>query len=409
MSAKKKVVHTPYPPTQSTTPQKLGGPTNNTKNSMSEAETMARVAAAATAAVAAGMTLTGRKEFRRHIQEEEVEIMLSDRLVEGCVLMEKSCPACVTPLLKQMDGLLEPDQLGDNSLKRGKSHETSKSNQTLTPINGVPFCVACQAHVVTSPDEIQKVEEQKQSLKDMVLTALALEDEPLFVCNGTPADREMLKEMDDDLEEEQGYEVIKPEQWKVVASVSSSISKASSSERSKKTYKSMLSTKSQKKRSNRLNFEVADDGEVEIVRARSSFSNTPNALDSKTSRKTDTSLNQASIKESVGEEAVQSEQRQDENAEKKSESPDVKEEAVEDGMVEQKDNSTPHEDEHEGEIVITPDLVDKTPEGSTNNSTASSIAEIDVKKECSVDHEDLTADIITINESDDEWLSYEEK
>ena len=356
---------------------------------MSEDKAMARVAAVATAAVAAGMSPTSRKALCRHVQEEEIEIMLSDRLVEGCVLLDKSCPACVTPLLKQIDAL-EPDLSGDNSLKKGKSHESSKSNKSLTPIDGVPFCVACQAHVVTSMDEIDKVEEQKETLKDMVLTALALEDEPLFVCSETPADREMLTAMDDCYVEEQGYEVIRPEQWRSDPSVRSRISKASPSNRSKNSSTSMVSTtmvstKSQKSQTKRLNFEVANGGEVEIVRARSSFSNTPKNHGSKTS-------------ESIAE------PRENKNVEKESESAAVKEAAVE-----QKVDSLPEEDEHEKEITMTPGLVDKTPEGSTSNSAAGSIAEIDVKKESSVDHEDLTADLLSSNESEDEWLSYEEK
>ena len=369
---------------------------------MSEAETMAQVAAAATAAaaaaVAAGMSPMGRKSSCRHVEEEEVEIMLSDRLVEGCVLLDKSCPACVTPLLKQMDGF-EADTSGDNSLKKGKSRESSKSNQTLTPIDGVPFCVACQAHVVTSTDEVDKVETQKHNLKDMVLTALALDDEPLFGCSRTRADRELLKEMDEDAEE-QRYELIKPEEWGIDdVSIPSRISKVSSSQRSKSASKSAFSKKSQKKRSSRLDLEVASDGEVEIVRARSSISSTPKIRDSKSSLMTETMLKQkTSIKEPSS------------DVGKTSDSPYGREPADEDGAVEQNGNERCfQDDDDEKEIIVTPGLVDKTPEASKNDSSASSIAEIDVKKLSSVDHEDLTADIITVNESEDEILSYEEK
>ena len=63
----------------------------------------------------------------------------------------------------------------------------------------------------------------------------------------------------------------------------------------------------------------------------------------------------------------------------------------------------------EKEIVVRSDLVDKTPGNKDGESPAGSIGEIDVKKECSVDAEELTADFLTIAESEDELLSYEEK
>ena len=354
------------------------------------------MANAASAVVSAGMSPSGRLNMCRHLQENEIEELLSDRLVDGCVLMDRSCPACVTPLLKQVDELV-PYPGDDASLKRGKSRDTTKSNQSLTPIEGVPFCVACQAHVVTSSDEIDKVEEQKQSLKDLVLTALALEDEPMFVCHGNPYGQAILQQ----IEEEQGYEVIRPEQWREDPSVRSRLSKksASGSKKSSKSAGSLTSTLSQKNRMKRLAFEFADDGDVEIVRAQSSFAVTPKESLSQTSRKTNRSfkMEQISIKEEV------EEKREDENA---TENPRSEKQEV----AEKDENVHEHDDEcHEKEITITPDLVDKTPGSGTRGSPASSIAEIDVKRECSVDAEELTADFLTFAESEDEWLSYEEK
>lgn len=330
------------------------------------------MATAASAAVSVGMSPSGRTSLSRDIPETEIEELISDQLVGGCVLMDKSCPACVTPLLKQMDELpVEPHD--DASLKKGKSKDTTKSSLSLVPIDGVPFCVACQAHVVTCNDEVEKVEKQKQTLQDMVLTALALEDEPLFVC-GNPTRQALLEEM---------VEEAKPSSKK--------------------------STKSQTIRRKRLEFEFADGGDVEVVRAKSSFSTTPKQSFSQTSRKTGRSIRsmQASIQE------VAEEQREDENVTKeKGGKTDVKKqgETLEGDGTGVETRIVAHDEEcHEMEITITPDLVDKTPESGKSNSPASSIEEIDVNRDCSVDAEELTADFLTLAESEDEWLSYEEK
>ena len=391
------------------------------KRSMSAEFANAMVAAASSVVAATATSVgksvsSGRMSLNRNLPEVEIEELISDQLVDGCVLMDKSCPACVTPLLKHVDSL--PVDLNDeNSLKKGKSRDTTKSALSLTPIDGVPFCVACQAHVVTSSDEIDKVEEKKQSLKDLVLTALALEDEPLFICSENPSRHALLEAMDD---EEQGYEVIRPEQWRDDPSVRSRLSKKSASHTSKKSAissKSLRSTQSQKRRMKRLAFEFADDGDVEIVRAGSV---TPKESISQTSRKSNLSIKveHASIKEEEAEE-----QREDENVKEKEEKAksigkeqevdkvETKEDSVreEDGSA-KKETAVEHdEDSQEKEIKITPDLVDKTPASRKSNTPASSISEIDVKRECSVDAEELTADFLTFADSEDEWLSYEEK
>ena len=380
------------------------------------ANAMANAATSVVAATAASIGSSGRLSLNRNLPESEVEELISDQLVGGCVLMDKSCPACVTPLLKHVDTWTV--ELNDeNSLKNGKSRDTTKSALSLTPIDGVPFCVACQAHVVTSSDEIDKVEEKKQSLKDFVLTALALDDEPLFICSENTSRHGLLQEMEG---EEQGYEVIRPEQWRDDPSVRSRLSNKSASRTSKKSAvssKSLRSTPSQKRRMKRLAFEFADDGDVEILRARSV---TPKESISQTSRKSNLSIKveQPSIKEEEVEE-----QREDDNVkeeegttksigkEEEGSKAEVKEGSVrnEEGSA-KKESAVDHDaDCHEKEITITPDLVDKTPASGKNNTPASSISEIDVKRECSVDAEELTADFLTFAESEDELLSYEEK
>lgn len=110
--------------------------------------------------------------------EEHVERLLSERLVDGYLLLEKACPACATPLVKREAGW-SPRSLGSRSARQQPMHgpssnfEGTKSCDNLTygagidsvayespiqPIAGVPFCVSCQAHVVTNADEVVVLE-----------------------------------------------------------------------------------------------------------------------------------------------------------------------------------------------------------------------------------------------------------
>ena len=96
--------------------------------------------------------------------EARIEQLLSEALMEGYVLLEKSCPhpKCATPLVKSnatetdgraVDKVLEPMLVPSQSFE-----------QPFKPIDGVPFCVSCQAHVVTQESEI-KILERCDSLK----------------------------------------------------------------------------------------------------------------------------------------------------------------------------------------------------------------------------------------------------
>ena len=97
-------------------------------------------------------------------------------------------------------------------------------------------------------------------------------------------------------------------------------------------------------------------------------------------------------------------------AEKEAEA--VEKVAEKDVIVEE--NSPEHADEvgvemkllEKEDIVVTHDLVDKTPDPSSTGS----FNEIDVKKESSVDAEELTADYYTVVESSEfDMIGYEEK
>jgi hypothetical protein len=187
------------------------------------------MAVAAAAAVADPVGVPASAALVGVMQEEIIEEMLSERLVDGCILLDKYCPSCVTPLLKQMDDLVLGEVADDNSLKVAKSQLTTKSAQSLKPVDGVPFCVGCQAHVVTSAMELDMLE--ANSAKEQFLTALALEDEPLFTCGAA---------RDTDDISQQGYEFVKS-----VAHEKREADSATSSP-SRRSSKSKLSVKSSK-------------------------------------------------------------------------------------------------------------------------------------------------------------------
>jgi Sjogren's syndrome/scleroderma autoantigen 1 (Autoantigen p27) len=101
--------------------------------------------------------------LRSPLNDEDLEIerLLSQKLLEGYVLMERSCPACATPLVKNHVGQDEDDAGRELSPFVVPSQSF---DQPFRPVNGVPFCVSCQAHVVTDESEIS-ILEQCDSLK----------------------------------------------------------------------------------------------------------------------------------------------------------------------------------------------------------------------------------------------------
>ncbi|GKY98004.1 hypothetical protein MPSEU_000758500 [Mayamaea pseudoterrestris] len=106
-----------------------------------------------------------------------VEQLLSEKLVQGYLLLEKACPSCATPLVKQQltntqtqqrqqqpHGIDQAMSLASSMESNGNSnHKTSK--QIVIPIAGVPFCVWCQAHVVTDQTEVRELESVSSRLK----------------------------------------------------------------------------------------------------------------------------------------------------------------------------------------------------------------------------------------------------
>jgi len=120
----------------------------------------------------------GREEA---ISDAKLEQLLSEKLMAGYVLMEITCPKCPTPLIKNHQ--IVPKMLSSSSYDE---HDTKKVvdkavllpaesfEQPFKPVNGVPFCVHCNSHVITQETEIAILEEC-DTLKDKGSIYVALE------------------------------------------------------------------------------------------------------------------------------------------------------------------------------------------------------------------------------------------
>jgi hypothetical protein len=310
---------------------------------------------------------------KKPVDEYEVEERLSERLVQGCMLLEASCPACVTPLVKQTDD----GPSDDNSLMMGQNRHGSKSRQYdhITPIEGVPFCVACPCHVITNPAEAEKVEQNLNNLNEKVLVTYEME-EPEY----TNKRRSLADDMSDVLSESQKRRGrgsgspttrLRARIWKAPSSVKSRKSKKSDSSGSHCKSKSSIPTGIE------LQLE-----ETEIEHLPSS--NNKKGLGSKSPKNnkngffqrispTSTAVEEEDNYTHNGKDVVEDEKRQEQNIKK----------------------------EHKKEQRCEDDV---------EASVCSKIDEINVQKYCSVDAEDLTtADVLTLVESEDEMVPFEEK
>ena len=88
------------------------------------------------------------------MDEARVEELLSEKLMGGYLLLDRACPRCLTPLVKQEEG----------------------RNDTIQPdinaaVPGVPFCVGCRAHVTTDEAHINTLQSHflSQALQGRVL------------------------------------------------------------------------------------------------------------------------------------------------------------------------------------------------------------------------------------------------
>lgn len=114
----------------------------------------------------------GQRAAHIAADEAQIELLLSEKLMDGYVLLEKSCPVCSTPLVKKSDD-------GDEG---GKAHHFSpimvpsgKFEAPFNPVEGVPFCVGCTSHVITQESDIS-ILERCDSLKNKGSILVALQD-----------------------------------------------------------------------------------------------------------------------------------------------------------------------------------------------------------------------------------------
>ena len=118
------------------------------------------------------------------IRDAKFEQLLSEKLMDGYVLMEATCPnpRCGLPLIKNND--VVPKSLSiddDDDLKRTNSNiehpvclPAESFEQPFQPVNGVPVCVGCNSHVITQEIEIAILEES-DALKDKGSVYVALQ------------------------------------------------------------------------------------------------------------------------------------------------------------------------------------------------------------------------------------------
>mmetsp|Transcript_52635 Transcript_52635/g.127579 ORF Transcript_52635/g.127579 Transcript_52635/m.127579 type:complete len:991 (+) Transcript_52635:182-3154(+) len=101
------------------------------------------------------------------IDDDRKEKLLTEKLLNGFVLLEDFCPACSTPLVKNAESTTTKDE--SQKRKMGEAEHFLVPNtsfeQPFRPVPGVPVCVVCNSHVITREDDIDLLE-RCDSLKD---------------------------------------------------------------------------------------------------------------------------------------------------------------------------------------------------------------------------------------------------
>lgn len=111
--------------------------------------------------------------------DKKVEQLLSEKLLEGYELVDSACPTCVTPLVKKkpLSMNFSPKSLQPVTKSKGTSPHMSISYQHVhpqpstsfvvasesfetpfSPVSGVPYCVLCEAHVVTHHSDMKALD-----------------------------------------------------------------------------------------------------------------------------------------------------------------------------------------------------------------------------------------------------------
>ena len=113
------------------------------------------------------------------INDARIEQMLSEKLMSGYVLMEATCPKCAVPLVKNHQMVPKSLSIDEHDAPKIAVDDpivlpSASFEQPFKPVDGVPMCVACDSHVITSEMEIA-ILEQDESLKDKGSIYVALE------------------------------------------------------------------------------------------------------------------------------------------------------------------------------------------------------------------------------------------
>lgn len=106
-------------------------------------------------------------------EDERIEQLLSERVLQGCVLLERPCPQCRTPLIQipSCKGNSEeehPDDEDDDNINSENDDQTpvlvpsftdtvSTEDSKFEPVPGIPYCVCCLAHVIRDRSQVSKL------------------------------------------------------------------------------------------------------------------------------------------------------------------------------------------------------------------------------------------------------------
>lgn len=83
--------------------------------------------------------------------EDRLEDLLSEKLMEGFELDETPCPECSTPLVKMKRN---PYGFDVKHLQAPVLIPNRNPGKPFEPMDDVPVCVSCNAHVVTNEHEV---------------------------------------------------------------------------------------------------------------------------------------------------------------------------------------------------------------------------------------------------------------
>jgi hypothetical protein len=138
--------------------------------------------------------------------EDQIENLLSEKLMQGYVLLEKSCPSCATPLVKKgLDGNDDDASATNKAVDTPLLVPSMSFDQPFRPVAGVPFCVACQSHVVTEEAEIS-ILERCDSLKHRGSILVALRGDSFTDADADADDATQSHHYQDEEQQEQVQE-----------------------------------------------------------------------------------------------------------------------------------------------------------------------------------------------------------